>query len=87
MTNTYLLTDFESCVCVIICLEVFSVFLFEVFIDPFLKIAYYLIYMFVFFPFLFLTLISGFIFLWSEKILYIISIPLNLMKFVLWPGM
>ena len=37
----------------------------------------------VFFPFFFLWLISSFIPLWSEKMLEITSIPLNLLKLVL----
>ena len=88
LTLTYLLTDFGSCLFVIICLEVFSDFLLKSSLTIyFFNSTLFNIHMFVFFPFFFLTLISSFISLWSEKIFDIISIHLNLLKFVLWPGM
>ena len=45
------------------------------------------LHQFIIFLFFFLWLISSFILLWSEKVLEIISILLNLLRLILWPSM
>ena len=73
-----------GCVFIIICLEVFFNFLLDFLIDPFVFCSLLVL---SFFSFLFLWLISSFMPLWSEKILEIISILLNLLRLALCPKM
>ena len=74
----------ECCISIFICLMIFFDFLISSLIHLLFKSVVFNFHIFVNFPTFLLLLIFNFIPLWSEKLLNIISIFLNLLRPVLW---
>ena len=81
----YVLQIWDCCVLIFICFKDYFDFFFDLTIDPF--IILFSFHVFECFSVFCLWLISTFIALWSEKMLDMISIFLNLLGLVFYPNM